>query len=154
MSQAKSTGPLLQRHSLKFNPNYPNASCLDKSTADEWIVTFLADFIIWFFTNQIIWRKNSHKLFINRLFQKHAQLNKNICCPKLDIKHEKNYQDWNISRQRRGRYAVRSGKRTDIPDIRTPRYGFTMLERWLPRITARKLRSVVLRLLKVIGFIF
>ena len=59
-----------------------------------------------------------------------------------------------MSRQGSGIYAVRSGKRTDILDIRNPRYRFTMLERWLPRITARKLHSVVLKLLKVVGFIF
>ena len=59
-----------------------------------------------------------------------------------------------MSRQRSGRYSVRSGKRKDIQDIRNPRHRFTMLERWLPRITARKLRSVVLKLFKVIGFIF
>ena len=58
-----------------------------------------------------------------------------------------------MSRQRSGRYVDRSGKRTDIPDIRNPRYSFTMLEHWLLGITARKLRSVVLKLLKVIGFI-
>ena len=52
-----------------------------------------------------------------------------------------------MSRKRNGRYAVRSEKRTDILGIRNPRYRFTMLERWLPRITARKLRSVVLKLL-------
>lgn len=47
------------------------------------------------------------------------------------MKHEKNYQDRNTSRQRSGRNAVRSGKRTDIPDIRNPRYRFTMFKRWL-----------------------
>ena len=52
-----------------------------------------------------------------------------------------------------GRYAVRSGKRTDLPDWNL-RYRFTMLERWLPRIRARRLRSVVLKVLKVIEFIF
>ena len=52
-----------------------------------------------------------------------------------------------------GRYAVRSGKRTDLPDWNL-RYRFTMLERWLPRITARRLRGVVLKVLKVIEFIF
>ena len=58
-----------------------------------------------------------------------------------------------MSRQRSNRYAVRSGKRTHVPEIQNPRYKFTMLERWLPRITARKFHSVVLKLLKVIGFI-
>ena len=51
-----------------------------------------------------------------------------------------------MSRQRSGGYAVRSGKCTDILGIRNPRYRFTMLERWSSRITARKLRSVVLKL--------
>ena len=59
-----------------------------------------------------------------------------------------------MSRQKSGRYAVESGKRADILGLRNPRYSFTMLERWLPRITARKLHSVVLKLLTVIGFIF
>ena len=59
-----------------------------------------------------------------------------------------------MSRQRSGRYAVRSGKRTDILGIQNPRSRFTTLERWLPRITARKLRSVVLKSLKVIRLIF
>lgn len=58
-----------------------------------------------------------------------------------------------MSRQRSDRYAVRSGMRTYIPDIQNPRWRFTMLEGGLPRITARKFHSVVLKLLKVIGFI-
>lgn len=45
------------------------------------------------------------------------------------------------------------GKRTDILCIRNPRYRFTMLERWLLRITPREFRSVLLKFLKVIEFI-
>ena len=59
-----------------------------------------------------------------------------------------------MSRQSSGRYAVRSRNLTDILSIRNPHYRFTMLERWLPCMTARKLCSVVLKLLKVIWFIF
>ena len=57
-------------------------------------------------------------------------------------------------RQRSGRYTVRRGKRTDILNIWNPPYRFTLLKRWLPRISARKLRSVELKLLKIVGFIF
>lgn len=62
------------------------------------------------------------------------------------------YQDWNISRQRSGRYTDRSGKRTDILVLQNPRYRLTMLDRWLPHITASKFRSDVLKLWKVTGF--
>ena len=79
---------------------------------------------------------------------------RNICNPKLDIKYGKIIKTEIWQKERSRRYAVKIGKHTDIPDVRNSPYRFTILERCLPHITARKLRSVVLKLLKYIGFIF